>query len=100
MGGVSKYVTRQFLLVISLVKVEMSHGGEGEGSKKCRESVTYYLNDPSVEMSIICIFIKLGGPDSRDQSRLRRRERKTVIERHFIDCPQIDSGKTDRQKKT
>jgi len=45
-GGVSKNVTRQFLLVISLVKVDKQcHMGEG-GSKKCGKNVMFYLNGP------------------------------------------------------
>jgi hypothetical protein len=46
-GGGSKNVTGQFLLVISLVKVDKKcHKGGGGGSKKCGKSVTYYLNGP------------------------------------------------------
>jgi hypothetical protein len=45
--GGSKKVTRQFLMVISLVKVDKKcHMGGGGGSKKCGKSVTYYLNGP------------------------------------------------------
>ncbi len=44
----SKNVTQQFLLVVSLVKVDKKcHLGGGEGgSKKSGKSVTYYLNGP------------------------------------------------------
>ncbi len=45
--GASKNVTGQFLLVISLVKVDkICHMGGGGWSKKCGKSVTYYLNGP------------------------------------------------------
>ncbi len=50
-GGVSKNVTRQFLLGISLAKVDkICHMGGG-GSKKCGKSVTYYLNGPLAKLS-------------------------------------------------
>jgi hypothetical protein len=47
-GGVSENVTWQFLLVISLVKVDKTWG-----SKKCGKSVTYYLNGPIRKQNII-----------------------------------------------
>jgi hypothetical protein len=49
-GGGCKNVTWQFLLVISLVKVDSKcHMGGGGGSKKCGKSVTYYLNGPLIQ---------------------------------------------------
>ncbi len=49
-GGGCKNVTWQFLLVISLVKVDSKcHIGGGGGSKKCGKSVTYYLNGPLIQ---------------------------------------------------
>ena len=44
--GVSKNVTWPFLMVISLVKVDKKRHMGGGVSKKCRKSVTYYLNGP------------------------------------------------------
>ncbi len=55
-GGVSKNVTGQFLLVISLVEVDKTCHMGGGGSKKCRKSVTYYLNGPLTAILPCCHF--------------------------------------------
>jgi hypothetical protein len=56
-GGVSKNVTWQFLLVISLVKVDKTCNMGGGGSQKCGKSVTYYLNGPLH----CCTIVKMNG---------------------------------------
>ncbi len=55
--GVSKNVTGQFLLVISLVKVDKTCHMGGGGSKKCGKSVTYYLNGPKDKTCLILSFV-------------------------------------------